>query len=81
MIDFDIQNLAINPICHTRNGSPFIDVILTQKPNYLMKFGLCSPAISDCHDLVYIIMKPNLKPMVTIQIRYCSYRSLNDVEF
>ena len=82
MIDtFNLTNLVKTPTCFKATRGTLIDVLLTNKPNYLQKTGVCETGLSDCHKMVFTIFRSTFIRLPRKIIKCRNYKSFNENTF
>jgi exonuclease III len=75
---FNLKNTIKTATCHTKNCNSLLDVILTTTPRSLATSGHMDVGISDCHDLVYTVMKRHVRTAKPFSIKYRSFKYFNE---
>ena len=78
---FDLTNIVKKPTCITRTNQSLLDVILTTSPRSVLTHGNIDTGLSDCHNMVYAVLKAHISRAKTTQITYRSYKHFNEFLF
>ena len=78
MIDtFNLKNLVKTPTCFKTTRGILLDVLLTIKPNFLQKTGVCKTGLSDGHKMVFTIFHSTFIRLPPKIIKYRNYKGIN----
>ena len=69
---FNVHNFMTKPTCCKPLKGSIIDLVLTNKPKTFQKASVCQTGWSDCHKLIFTILKSPLKKLPPEQTKYGS---------
>lgn len=78
---FGLVNIVKKPTCNTIHGSSLIDVILTNKPQFMKNTNVFPCSVSDCHCMIMSQLKVKVPCKLPKTILYRSLKTFNKADF
>ena len=79
---FDLTNMIKSETCVTKFGKPsLVDVLLTNQPQYLFNSFNFDCGLSDCHNMIGILVKGKAPFVPNEKVQYRSFKDFNEADF
>ena len=79
---FDLTNMIKSDTCFTKYGKPsLVDVLLTNQPQYLFNSFNFDCGLSDCHNMIGILVKGKAPFVPNEKVQYRSFKNFDEKDF